>query len=111
MTFTSVLAQAAVTDIDVAQSWYVTLLEREPDTRPMDGLVEWHVTTGGGVQLWVDPEHAGHSTLLLATDDLDGNAARLAGAGVAHAGPQPGGGARLLLLADPDGNRVVLLGR
>ena len=110
MTYTGVLAQAAVTDINVAESWYVTLLARQPDARPMDGLVEWHVTAGGGVQLWVEPEHAGHSTLLLATDDLDGTAARLAKAGVAHDGPQPGGGARLLRLADPDGNRVVLVG-
>lgn len=31
-------------------------------------------------------------------------------AGIHHDGPQPGGGARILQLADPDGNRVVLTG-
>jgi catechol 2,3-dioxygenase-like lactoylglutathione lyase family enzyme len=111
MTYTSVLAQAAVTDIAVSESWYVTLLAREPDSRPMDGLLEWHVTAGGGVQVWVEPDRAGRSTLLLATDDLDGTAARLAAAGIAHEGPESGGGARLLRLADPDGNRVVLVGQ
>lgn len=111
MTYTSVLAQSAVSNITAAGIWYTSLLGRQPDVRPMDGLLEWHVTTGGGVQVWLDPERAGGSTLLLATDDLDGTASRLAAAGLAHAGPEPGGGARLLRLADPDGNRVVLLGR
>ncbi len=111
MTYTSVLAQSAVSDITAAEPWYITLLAREPDARPMDGLLEWHVATGGGVQVWVDPERAGGSTLLLTTNDLDGTASRLAAAGMAHAGPEPGGGARLLQLVDPDGNRVVVMGR
>lgn len=111
MTFTSVLAQSAVSDLTAAGAWYTALLAREPDARPMDGLLEWHVTEGGGVQVWLDPERAGGATLLLATNDLDETAARLASAGMAHAGLEPGGGARLLQLTDPDGNRVVLLGR
>jgi predicted enzyme related to lactoylglutathione lyase len=94
-----------------AEPWYTALLEREPDARPMAGLLEWHVTTGGGVQLWAEPERAGRSTLVLATDDLDTTAARLAAGGIASGGPEPGGGARLLRLTDPDGNRVVVVGR
>ncbi|MEF9980965.1 MAG: hypothetical protein RR762_06145 [Glutamicibacter sp.] len=40
--------------------------------------------------------------------DLDAQAARLLDAGIGHRGPQPGGGARIVQLQDPDGNRVVL---
>ena len=77
----------------------------------MDGLLEWQVTSSAGVQLWADPARAGRSTLLLAADDLDADAARLTAGGVVHDGPQPGGGGRLLQLSDPDGNRVVVTGR
>ena len=111
MTYTSVLAQATVADLGTAEPWYTALFEREPDARPMDGLLEWHVTKGGGVQLWMEPGRAGSSTVVLAADDLDTTATRLAAAGIANDGPEPGGGARLLRLADPDGNRVVVLGR
>ena len=110
MTYTSVLAQAPVSDLGAAERWYAVLLDRGPDARPMDGLLEWHLTSSGGVQLWAEPERAGGATLVLATDDLDVVAARLAAAGVAAAGPEPGGGARLLRLTDPDGNRVVVTG-
>lgn len=111
MTYTAVLAQSTVTDLGAAERWYAALLGRAPDERPMDGLLEWHVTPGGGVQVWAEPERAGRGTLLLSTDDLDATAARLSGVGIEHDGPQPGGGQRLLQVVDPDGNRVVVLGR
>ena len=47
---------------------------------------------------------------LLEETDLDGAAARLVSEGIDHEGPQEGGGARVLQLLDPDGNRVVLSG-
>ena len=114
MSFTSVLAQSAVTDLDDAERWYRALFGRGPDARPMDGLLEWHLAGGpapSGVQVWRDAERAGSSTVVLGCDDLDAVAARLSTAGVEHGGPQPGGGARLVALADPDGNQVVLTGR
>jgi catechol 2,3-dioxygenase-like lactoylglutathione lyase family enzyme len=110
MTFTSVLAQATVSEGPAAEGWYTALFDREPDGRPMDGLLEWHLGAGSGVQVWAEPGRAGRSTVVLGTDDLDAVAARLSRAGVAHAGPEPGGGQRVLRLTDPDGNRVVVLG-
>lgn len=110
MAYTSVLAQSTVSDLGTAEPWYTALLGRAPDTRPMDGLVEWQLVDGGGVQLWAEPERAGRCTLLLATDDLDATAARLRALGIADGAPEPGGGARLLRLTDPDGNRVVVTG-
>ena len=111
MSYTAVLAQSTVTDLGAAERWYTALLGRAPDERPMDGLLEWHVTQGGGVQVWAEPERAGRGTLLLSADDLDATAGRLSASGIEHDGPQPGGGQRLLSLTDPDGNRVVVLGR
>lgn len=110
MTVTRVLAQATVTDLDRAERWYAALFGRGPDSRPMDGLLEWHLVDAGGVQVWREPARSGASTVVLGVTDLDAVAATLAAAGVAHDGPVPGGGSRVLPLADPDGNRVVLTG-
>ena len=110
MGYTGVLAQATVTDLDRAERWYATLLGRDPDARPMDGLLEWHLTGSAGVQVWREAGRSGRSTVVLATTDLDAVAGALTAAGVAHDGPQPGGGSRVLRLSDPDGNRVVVTG-
>ncbi|SHG45932.1 VOC family protein [Geodermatophilus nigrescens] len=110
MTVTSVLAQATVSDLDRAERWYATLFGRAPDSRPMDGLIEWHLTADAGVQVWHDPERAGRSTTVLGVSDVDAAARDLTAAGVAHVGPEPGGGSRVVRLDDPDGNRVVLIG-
>ncbi len=40
----AVLANVAVTDLDSAEQWYTRLFEREPDARPMSGLIEWHLS-------------------------------------------------------------------
>lgn len=114
MSFTSVLAQSAVADLETAERWYRVLFDRGPDARPMDGLLEWRLTGGpaaSGVQVWRDAERAGRSCAVLTTsgaDALDALALRLTRAGVDHGGTEPGGGARLLRLIDPDGNLVVV---
>lgn len=105
-----VFANCAVTDLDSAERWYTALFDRGPDARLMPGLIEWHLGDGRGIQIWSELARAGQSTVVLIETDLDAATLRLTAAGIQHNGPQPGGGARILLLADPDGNRVVLTG-
>lgn len=105
-----VLANCTVTDLERAEQWYTTLFEREADARPMPGLIEWHLGDSSGLQVWSEPDRAGKSSVVLGETDLDAAAVRATAAGVDHDGPQPGGGARILPLIDPDGNRVVLAG-
>ncbi|MBK0417458.1 VOC family protein [Leucobacter sp. CSA1] len=105
------LANCTVTDLDRAEQWYARLFERGPDARPMPGLIEWHLDRAFGLQVWSEPDRAGGSTVVLDVADLDAAAERAARAGIRHEGPRPGGGRRRILqLADPDGNRVVLTG-
>lgn len=108
--FNRLLGNCTVTDLDRAQDWYTRLFGRGPDAAPMPGLLEWHLGESFGVQVWSEPERAGRSCVVLDETDLDAAAQRLSDAGIAHDGPQPGGGARILQLADPDGNRVVITG-
>ncbi len=106
----SVLTHSTVTDLEHAEDWYTRLFGRAPDAAPMPGLLEWNLGDTFGVQVWSEPDRAGRSSMVLGETDLDAAAARLADVGITHDGPAPGGGARILVLTDPDGNRVVLTG-
>ncbi|MDV8002568.1 VOC family protein [Rhodococcus sp. IEGM 1408] len=99
-----------MTDESAAGKWYARLLDREPDDRPMPGLLEWHFGNGFGLQVWAEPERAGHSVVVIEVDDMDAVVSRLTAAGFTLQGPQPGGGRRILVIEDPDGNRVVFAG-
>ncbi len=110
MSITGVLAQATVSDLAAAEQWYTALFDRGPDTRPMDGLLEWHVGTTTGVQVWAEPDRAGRSSVVIQLDDLDVVAARLSTAGLTDIEPQQATSSRILPLEDPDGNRIVLAG-
>jgi len=105
-----VLAHSTVPELDRAEDWYGRLFGRAPDATPMPGLLEWYLTDAIGVQVWSEPDRAGRCSMVLEETDLDGATARLVDVGIALDGPAPGGGARILMLTDPDGNRVVLAG-
>lgn len=106
----NLLASATVTDLGRAEQWYTRLFGRASDAAPMSGLREWHLGMTFGVQVWSEPERAGRSSIVLAETELDAAAARLSAAGIDHGGPEQATSSRILILTDPDGNRVVLTG-
>jgi catechol 2,3-dioxygenase-like lactoylglutathione lyase family enzyme len=108
--FTSVFATASVRDLRTAEVFYRRLFGAGPDARPMDGLLEWHLPQGAAVQVFEDPARAGGGSFVLTSDDLEAEVRRLREAGIACGDPESGGGSRVLPLADPDGNRIVLFG-
>jgi catechol 2,3-dioxygenase-like lactoylglutathione lyase family enzyme len=110
MTITRMLAQMTVTDLDTASQWYTRLFDREPDARPMPGLLEWHLSDTFGVQLWGEAERAGKSSMVLDEADLDAFVAHLDQAGITHEGARDATFSRILPLQDPDGNRLVVTG-
>lgn len=105
------LAVVPVTDIDVAGAWYEHLFARAPDNHPMDSLVEWRVTGTGWVQVFRDPERAGHGLLNLAVDDLAAARDGLIERGLAPTPIQTASkGVQLSSVIDPDGNAITLIG-
>lgn len=76
----------------------------------MDGLVEWHLAPTFGVQVWTDADRSGMSAMVIDESDLDGLAARLAQEGIVHGGIEDVTASRILMLADPEGNRVLVTG-
>jgi catechol 2,3-dioxygenase-like lactoylglutathione lyase family enzyme len=115
MTFSGVMANLPVGDLDRGRAFYATLMGRGPDTEPMEGLLEWRLEDDPrvpvGVQVFLEPARAGQGAVVLhcpSTGDLEAVRARLAEAGVEHDEPFDATYTQVLPLSDPDGNRVVL---
>ncbi|MFJ4440207.1 VOC family protein [Streptomyces sp. NPDC088923] len=112
MHITHVLAVAPVTDHEAAVDWYARLLGRPADARPMPGLADWHLTDGGWLQVFTDPDRAGKALINLAVTDLDTELATLAAHGIAAGAATPGKDeVRFAAVHDPSGNRVTLIER
>jgi predicted enzyme related to lactoylglutathione lyase len=105
-----VMAQIIVTDLDRSTAFYGALLGGPPDVNPMPKLHEWHLDRAGAIQVYEEPERAGRSGATLHVADLDAAAAHLDSAGIAHEPVAEADYVRIVVLADPDGNRIVLAG-
>ena len=106
-----VLAGIAVADVDAALPWYERLFGRPADALPMAGLAEWHVPSGGVVQLVASPDRAGRSLLTLDFDDLGRELAAMEERGL-DAGPLDDTTSDKVLIAtatDPEGNGITLV--
>lgn len=108
MQFRTVFAGIHVADWAAAQGWYERLLGRPADRRPMDGLAEWNLTAGGGIQVIGDAARAGTTVLTLSVDDLDGYANTLNERGIALGSIETGAVSRFVAVNDPDGNTIML---
>jgi predicted enzyme related to lactoylglutathione lyase len=106
-----VLAGVAVADVEAAGPWYEKLFGRPADDLPMEGLAEWHVPSGGVVQLVANAERAGRSTLTLDVEDLRDELAAMRDRGL-DAGPLDDTTSDKVLIAsttDPEGNAITLV--
>jgi predicted enzyme related to lactoylglutathione lyase len=109
MTIANVLPTFRVADLDAAVSWYQAFFGRGPDRHPMDGLVEWQLTEGGGIQVFRAAEGAGTTNVTISVDDVDAYLADLAGQDIrAEAFDTPSGQFRLATIQDPAGNTITL---
>ncbi|WBQ06309.1 VOC family protein [Kribbella sp. CA-293567] len=111
MTFKAVLAVIPVQEIASASQWYESFFGRPADQRPMDGLVEWHLSELGVVQVFQDPDRAGRTSVNFTVDDLDAALATLSAAGINTTDAQVvfNGSQRLATTTDADGNTLGLL--
>ena len=74
----------------------------------MPGLAEWFFPHAGGVQVFVDADHAGAATLTLSVADLDQTVAALAARGIQAGAIDTGVVSRFTKLTDPAGNTIML---
>ncbi len=106
-----VLAGVAVSDVDAAVPWYEMLFGRPPDALPMEGLAEWHVPSGGVVQLFASSDRAGGSALTLDFAGLEQELAAMRERGL-DPGDLDDTRSQSVLIAtvtDPEGNAITLV--
>jgi predicted enzyme related to lactoylglutathione lyase len=111
MSVNRVLAGVAVGDIDAAVAWYERLFGRPADALPMEGLAEWHVPSGGVVQVVADRERAGRSLLTLDLDDLEHELGVMRERGIDVGALDATTSDKVLIAAttDPAGNAITLV--
>ncbi len=107
MNVDNALASLAVDDLDTAQPWYERLLG-VPATRPMDTVAEWQFPRGGGLQVYLGPERAGHGSCTLAVSDIDPVVEHLHDTGIApDATANRNDRVDTVMIKDPDGNSIA----
>jgi predicted enzyme related to lactoylglutathione lyase len=111
MPITRVLAALAVADVDLALPWYERLVGRPADSRPMDGLAEWHFSQGGSLQLVEDTDRAGRSVLTLNVDDLGRELAAMRERDLDPGSMDDTTSDKVLFarVTDPEGNAITLV--
>lgn len=101
-------AALLTSDLAAAEAWYTKLLDRAPDYRPMDTLVQWELFDEGGLALSTDDEIAGRGVLFLVVDDVAAERRRLRGFGIELGDDIKGDYSTLAQVRDPDGNLLTL---
>ena len=106
---TSVVSVVPVADHAAATAWYARWIGRDADLVPMDGPAEWQLARGGWLQVALDPDHAGETTVALTVLDLEAQRAVFADAAIPLGDVQDYGFVRLVEVSDPDGNTLVFV--
>ena len=95
-------------DLAAAESWYTKLLGRGPDYRPMNTLVQWELSSHGGVMLSTSDEIAGRGVMFLYVNDVATERRRLQALGIVLGDDIQGDYSTLAQVRDPDGNLLTL---
>ena len=95
-------------DLAAAEAWYMKLLGRGPDNRPMRTLIQWELFDHGGLGLSTDKEIAGRGVMFIIVDDVAAERRRLQGLGIELGNDIKGDYSTLAQVRDPDGNLLTL---
>ncbi|MBB6219550.1 VOC family protein [Rhizobium leguminosarum] len=108
MEIQEIYAALATASMDKAERFYTLLFGREPDDRPMGGLIQWRNIAGTNIQIFRDKENAGFGRLTLVVPKMDQARRSLEEMGVDLRDELQGDYGRIAQIADPDGNRITL---
>lgn len=67
----SVISVIPVKNFQESLIWYKQLVGRDPDVVPMEGIAEWQIVGNSWIQVSIDPDRAGNTTLVICVNDLE----------------------------------------
>ena len=103
-----IYASATVTDFEAALDWYAKLMGRPADDAPIPGMAQWRNMGAAGLQIWHDPERAGHGVITIVVPDLAVEHTRLTALGLILGDIARGDFGAVAQIFDPEGNRIAL---
>ena len=107
MSVENVLAGVAVKNLETSAKWYGQLIGHA-GKKPMEGVFEWSLPSGGALQVFEDSKRAGSSSVTFSVKDLDDHIARLTERGIKIGDTSNSHKVSTAIILDPDGNQVVL---
>lgn len=105
----SVVGVLPVTDHAEAVTWYQKWIGRGPDVKPMDGVAEWQLAENAWIQVSVDPESAGRTTVVVGVTDIDTQRSACAAADVVVGDVSDYGFVKTAEAVDPAGNKILFV--
>jgi hypothetical protein len=105
----SVVGVLPVADHAEAVTWYQKWIGRGPDVKPMEGVAEWQLAKNAWIQVFVDPESAGHTTIVVGVADIDTQRAACTAANVVVGDVSDYGFVKTAEAVDPAGNKILFV--
>jgi catechol 2,3-dioxygenase-like lactoylglutathione lyase family enzyme len=109
MNLVSVVGVLPVADHDEAVSWYQRWIGRGPDVKPMQGVAEWQLAENAWIQVALDPDSAGRTTVVVGVADLDTQCSACAAGDVAVGDVNDYGFVKTAEAVDPAGNKILFV--
>ncbi|SNT30606.1 VOC family protein [Rhodococcoides kyotonense] len=109
MQLDNIVAVLPVKDFATARDWYAALLGRPADVEPMDDVAEWQIADKAWIQVGVDPDVAGKSSVILGVSDLDAHVEYLRSSEIADGVLEEYPVVKTFTVLDPEGNKVVFV--
>lgn len=105
----SVVGVLPVADHEEAVTWYQKWIGRGPDVKPMEGVAEWQLAENAWIQVSLDPESAGRTTVIVGVASIDTQRSVCAAAGVAVGDVNDYGFVKTAEAVDPAGNKILFV--
>ena len=107
--FESVVSVLPVKDHPVAVAWYQKWIGRVPDSEPTEGVSEWLLAENAWIQVSLDPEPAGQTTVIIGVKSIDVQRATCSAVGVSVGEINDYGFIMTAEAIDPEGNKIVFV--
>jgi hypothetical protein len=105
----SMVSVLPVADHAEAVTWHQKWIGRGPDVNPMEGVAEWQLAENAWIQVSVDPESAGRTTVVVGVADIDTQRSACAAADVAVGDVADYGFVKTAEAVDPAGNKILFV--
>ncbi len=106
----SVISVIPVKNFEEALDWYKSLFGRDPDVVPMEGIAEWQIVENAWIQVGIDPDRAGNTTVVVGVNDVEAQRKICLDANLSIGEIEEYPGLiKIAEISDPEGNKIAFV--